>query len=189
MTAFTKRDRSDTFFGATVQQVWSAFYWFERIVREHRVGSMLELGTGLGATTMFFGGLFPDHVITYDIADKRTDRVKDMHRRLGVDVRLFDLFAGHALVSLHTDLESNRFENRPALIFCDGGDKHREFNLFSGLLQEGDLIACHDTGVEFFPDRSDARSTEEASGLVRLYPAELRADNTLLTVYVRPARW
>jgi predicted O-methyltransferase YrrM len=35
-----------------------------------------------------------------------------------------------------------------ALVFCDGGDKIKEFNYFSQFLKPGDLIFCHDYAVD-----------------------------------------
>ena len=50
-------------------------------------------------------------------------------------------------------------KNRRTLILCDGGDKVKEFALYSPILKEGDCIMVHDWGVEINQSDIDANNS------------------------------
>ena len=60
--------------------------------------------------------------------------------------------------------------NHPLLLFCDNGNKPREFATFGPLLQAGDIIAVHDWANEFTEGDVPAAMRER---LRRLYAPEI----------------
>ena len=48
---------------------------------------------------------------------------------------------------------SDNIKQFKTYIFCDGGNKLRELNLYARLLKSGDRIAVHDWGIEIHPNQ------------------------------------
>ena len=167
------------FAGTTVWQSFSAFWWFERLFNELQPTSVFELGTLNGGLTAFFGMCFPNHVVTVDLADCVTPKTADLLNRLGIRRLAVDILNDTAgVLRAHLDQTS-----KPRFIFCDNGDKPREFAMFAPYMEVGDAIAIHDVGAEFFPDRPETQQIAAACGLERLYADEMLADGTLLAAY------
>jgi hypothetical protein len=57
-----------------------------------------------------------------------------------IDFRLCDCFDPKIIQEIQSLINTNG----KTLILCDGGDKIKEFNLYSTFLKTGDVIMCHD---------------------------------------------
>jgi hypothetical protein len=72
---------------------------------------------------------------------------RDLIEKLGAELMELDLFGAEAsgkIAALFASLP------RPAVLFCDDGDKPREVREFGPLLLESDYLAVHDWGGEIF---------------------------------------
>jgi predicted O-methyltransferase YrrM len=166
------------------QQTHSALYWFERLIREQEIGAVLEIGTGGGGTTAFFGCLCPGRVISVNDFECRWDKARVLHQLLSVDFRLGDAWTPEVRAKLLQALDTVRTPG-PALFFIDGGNKHREFALYAPHLRPGDWIAVHDVGYEFFPEHIENQAICQKEGLIRHYEIELGQDLTRLVFWQR----
>jgi len=145
---------------------------------------VLELGTGWGATTCLFGMLFPGRVTTCSLKDLRGKHAQDLHERLGIEFISADLYQPETVDMLWT-VEDEKRGDEPMLLFCDGGNKHKDFELYTPHTRVGDLIVCHDTYREFHPGKLGAPEVAAAQRLERILQIELDVDNSWLCAYVR----
>lgn len=108
-----------------------------------KIGRIIEIGTAHGGLAVLFGVFacaYGCKSITYDIAD--TPNYKDLFERLSIDFRQKDVFGDRE--ALITDIQ----QEGATILFCDGGNKIREFNEFAPHLKTGDVIIAHDYSVD-----------------------------------------
>lgn len=160
--------------GAFASQAPSALYWFGRFLEEMKPQTIIEFGTGEGALTCYMG-LWCSSIFTFDISPNLLrDWTKDLGFRLGIaffqgdDGNVFDPKV-RQLVQRHA--------GDKLFLFCDGGDKKREFETYRPLLKAGDAVAVHDCGTEFNPADVDL------SGLEPWHLDEMAADGARLGVW------
>jgi len=114
-----------------------------------QIKSIVELGTGRGALTMFLGlwGLrLGIPVVSTDITDGRCKEILHVLKAINVEfiqADEFDPATDKILLSKINEL--------PTLFFCDGAKKNWELNHWATLLPRQSIIAAHDFGVEFMP--------------------------------------
>jgi hypothetical protein len=109
------------------------------INQDIKIGRIIELGTAHGGLSVLFGIFALSYgckYITYDIFD--TPNYKDLFNRLSVDFRQRDIFSSEKEIA--EEIQSDGV----TILFCDGGNKIKEFNLFSQYLKSGDVILAHD---------------------------------------------
>lgn len=128
-------------------------YWLyavlDKIINENKdIQSIVEIGTGCGALTSFFGlwGINLDiPVLSIDIQpDFYNQKILNF---LGVNLLVADEFEQTTIDKI---LET--INHKKALLYCDGGNKTKEFLIFSQLLPLNSIVAVHDLGVEFNPE-------------------------------------
>lgn len=69
---------------------------------------------------------------------------------------------------------------KPTFIYCDNGDKPREFRTYAKLLRKGDIIAAHDTGTEIFLE--DVGPVAEEHNLLPIF----HETPTRITIWRKP---
>jgi len=135
------------FLGLKLDQTKDAIGVWEIVLRKFPFQRIVEIGTYRGNTSIFFllycmrvGAKF----LTYDIKDMR--RIKgEFIRKLYKEsdcFRLGDVF------KKEQEIKEFITQEGLSIVFCDGGNKEKEFNLFSQHLKLGDIIAVHDWGTE-----------------------------------------
>ena len=140
------------FAGIETFQIQIDFGLWERFLNRHPVYGIVELGTGCGGFTHFLalqaynrGARF----VTVDHKDFLPDRPLTELLGLRERFRLLNIFTVEGHAALEREIATLP---RPRLVFCDDGDKPREFREFGQLLEPGDYIAVHDWGTEFQPE-------------------------------------
>jgi len=101
---------------------------------------IIEIGTGSGGLSALFALYAIQQqvqFVTYDIKPCR-NRVLTA---LGVDFRQKSCWDAKSEIAAQIQCRSR------TLLFCDGGDKVREFNTFAPYLMPGDVIMAHDYAV------------------------------------------
>lgn len=164
----------------------SAILWFDRLITARGIGTVLEIGTGVGTLTALFGMRCPGRVVSLDIERRRvSEETGALLDRLQVSRIDDDAHAPEIVkwTGKHvSDLRSGKL-----LLFLDGGNKEQEFGLYTdpelGLLRKGDLVAAHDCGSEFIPAR--VQDIADARGLKRILESEMDADKTRLAIYLK----
>jgi len=106
---------------------------------------IIEIGTDRGNLAVYFLSLCINigaKFVTYDIIDN-TD-----HSTLK---NLLGFYNSLRIRSCWDDEQVIRnliSEDGRTILFCDGGDKIKEFNTFASSLKVGDIIGCHDWDME-----------------------------------------
>lgn len=117
----------------------------ERNVWEHlNFDRMIEIGTWRGNLSLYMLMLCIEkgkEFHTFDIEDYEPSKMK---KKLGFDKHFYkkDVFKVKWLLKGLIEGKGK------TVVFCDGGDKEREFNCFSRYLKKGDFIGVHDFGTE-----------------------------------------
>lgn len=178
----------DTWFlGRQAVQYWSDFLVWEQFLTcqtEIEIRRVIELGSGNGAFSLFLLLQCVQRGMAFDTFDLTVTAAADtpVGRLLGLAKCCWagDLWLDDCAAVKHVLANSEH----PLLLFCDNGDKPREFRTFVPLLRPGDLIAVHDWGVEFSDASIDA--TPGLRNLVQeIFVAESTAIGTLTRFYRR----
>ncbi|KKN02883.1 hypothetical protein LCGC14_1113240 [marine sediment metagenome] len=134
-------------FGILVGHTWAEVGLILDTINKYEVQRFVEIGIhmgGLAAMMVAHSQYNPDfHYLGVEINGMLiSSKVKEMvDKTARCDYLISDALGERAIVRVH------QFINRgpgPALIYCDGGDKAREFEQYVRHLREGDLIAAHD---------------------------------------------
>lgn len=117
------------------------------------IASIVELGTYRGALTMYLGlwGLrlgIPVH--TFDYEPNLSSPVHHVFEKLGVQAHWIDMYTKEG-----ADEVMRAVGDKPTYLLCDGGDKPKEFDLFSRLVPVGSIISAHDWGTEITEIKSE----------------------------------
>ena len=152
---------------------WSAIRWLEYVIRERALSGAIDLGSLQGGSGVVLGMSLPGAVISCDIEDHRTEHAKDLSDRLGIIFEEGDAQSPEFAAYLLSKVPARR------LVFCDNGAKEIEAAVYSSLMAQGDVLAVHDYGTEFRPERCPL------PGMAPLYREELEADQTLLGMWVK----
>lgn len=119
----------------------------DKILSEHPVSAIFELGTAKGALAVYLGlwGIALDvPVFTFDWAEPDPQALKLMEA-LDVSFRRCDVFSDEV-----SDYILERCKS-PVYMICDNGNKPAEMQHYSRRLPSGSIISAHDWGVETLP--------------------------------------
>jgi len=131
-------------YGIPVMHTWQDLFFLNCILQHYPFDVIIELGTGIGAGTLFFALNSNAEVYTFDIRAAPTSK-----RYLQIEEILPINFCSMDVRSSSTvDFVRGLIEKRRALIYCDNGYKDKEFNLYAPTLKEEDIIMAHDKGRE-----------------------------------------
>lgn len=126
--------------------------FFEKIKNsDNQIKTIIELGTCCGGFTIFLRNhrlLSSDvELHTYDFTewnlsgrDGALNDGREIFKKYNINFHLADIFSHETVDQIKSLIQ------RPgrSIVFCDGGDKKREFNLFAPFLKNGDIILAHD---------------------------------------------
>lgn len=128
------------FLGFNMQQQKGVVEAVHELLSAVEPSRIIELGTGFGGLTVFFGLYGYKHecdVITYD-NEPKDEAVADLIAFLGVERYILDIF------SIVDQISERIAESGKTILICDNGNKVREVNTFAGSLKSGDVIMAHD---------------------------------------------
>lgn len=155
-----------SFFGAYMQQTPNAVLSLNRLLNSYNFDTIIELGTHDGGLSTLFAiycygsqhkayaghdgepSLYknnshnksPKQFHTFDIFQRDIPRI-EMLKMLGTNFRQIDFLTDQANINYIGGLIKN---GGSTLVLCDGGNKPKEFELFSPFLKKGDIIMAHD---------------------------------------------
>ena len=148
--------RHTTIFGQSATQHWVDVVLWEHFFNKHPdIKAMIEFGTGMGGLSIAFAL----HAVQRDFAFFTFDARKWDACFSSPLARLVDLEGHFQQANLFKDdgrkavlklLRQSALH--PLLLFCDNGDKPREFADYVPHLRPGDYVAVHDWGKEFGPE-------------------------------------
>tara|TARA_R110000744_G_scaffold373600_1_gene485873 strand:+ start:2409 stop:3059 length:651 start_codon:yes stop_codon:yes gene_type:complete len=138
----------------TCQQNPLAFEAFYKLLLKLKPKRIIEMGTAIGGLTRYLNYMCKElnlktSIISYEI-NENPDYI-DM-REEGIDVRLENIFNSGWEKLINTEILDIIQSDGTSLVLCDGGNKIREFNIFSEYIKPGDVIMAHDyaESVEVF---------------------------------------
>ena len=146
------------YMGGGMSQNYFAMPVFEYYWDLHKFEYIAEIGTQKGALSVYFANfasiteqfffdtfeLYPDkdyYTREYEGCGHWLDKICEFSPY--VNRYLVDVFSDDAMEHIKCNVKDKK-----TFIFCDGGDKAREFNTYAPLLKSGDCIAVHDWGNE-----------------------------------------
>tara|TARA_R100001440_G_scaffold68770_1_gene90401 strand:- start:119 stop:817 length:699 start_codon:yes stop_codon:yes gene_type:complete len=147
------------FMGGGMSQSYAAIYFFEYYFEAHRFDYIVEIGSQKGALSTYFANLAGiTEALFFDTFELYPDMVwnQRIHEGCGhwfkklSDISPFinfyhkDIFSDESYQHIKDNME--QFDR--TFIFCDGGDKIKEFKTYAPLLKQGDRIGVHDFGLE-----------------------------------------
>lgn len=136
---------ASTLFGIPISQTWADLMLWERFLNAAQPAHLIELGTGRGGLSLYLALQCANRGIRFATVDtfNWTEMAGPLFALANIRYVQGDIFeSGKALVE-----EALRIGGA-VTVFCDGGDKPREFREFAPLLRPGDYIAAHDWGNE-----------------------------------------
>lgn len=128
------------------------FTFFKNLITTIKPARILEIGTSHGGLSLMIRDILDDnnlketHMMTYDIYEQTF--LKPLVVDRNTEVKTETLFCDH--YKMFKDEETKNAisyyirQSGTSLVLCDGGNKQSEFNLFSELIKQGDVIMAHD---------------------------------------------
>lgn len=138
-------------FGVPLQRDWVDIETIEKFLVVEWPTTVIELGTGTGAFSLFLACYCATHghkFRTYDTGlhthefSKPRQTCLDAIGQLGGVVRKADVFDPGTVEEIRSHLTS------PSFIYCDNGDKPLELATYSKIVPVGSFIGVHDYGHE-----------------------------------------
>jgi len=146
--------RNTSFLGLRVMQRWVDFLVWEKLLNKYvELKGIIELGTGNGAFSTYLLLQCLQRGMSFHTFDTRFYAgVSDAPVAKALDLEHYfyhlDVFK-EGVQRIQATLASKSVH--PLILFCDNGDKPREFKTFAPLLSSGDIIGVHDWTEEFGP--------------------------------------
>jgi len=151
------------YMGGGMSQSYAAIYFYEYYFEAHRFNYVVEFGSQKGALSTYFANMAGiTEAFFFDTYELHPEQVWDVRVHEGCGhwySRLSDM--SPYINYYHQDIFSEETFNHTkanmeqldrTFLFCDGGDKIKEFNMYAPLLKKNDRIAVHDWGLEiYFP--------------------------------------
>lgn len=138
--------------GIYVLQNPNVFGVFEKLLQEKKPKRIIEIGTEYGGLTLMLKDILKktcqnDFLIrTYDIKEpKMLLNHRNFEKSIQVVVKnIFDNDPFSLKKESLTELKEFMSKDSCNIFLCDGGNKAKEFNVISDILNVGDIIMAHD---------------------------------------------
>ena len=121
--------------GIFTQQNKNFYPAFEKLFAQENIVRVLEIGTATGGFIRAVRDLTNAEIITYDVIETKYKSVLEENN---ITVNVKSVFEDYDSVEDYISAEGQ------VLVLCDGGNKIKEFEVFSRLLKSGDIIMAHD---------------------------------------------
>jgi len=123
---------------------------WDKLFDKYPVKTLIELGTGYGGLTLYFGLKCHELGIEFHTFDniKSTDFSMPCEREINLEksFHLLDIFSDEGTAMIRKLIEESP---KPLAILFDDGDKPREWRTFAPNTAVGDFCAVHDWDTEF----------------------------------------
>lgn len=143
-TTTSKQMVGSYFAGTRMQHSYMAIYVLENVLNIYQPAKIVEFGARWGGTTSFLGVWAVANNKQFLSVDRTSDLRETSQRLLkqlssNVNLQYMNVFSPECFEYI-----KNWLKEEKCLIYCDNGDKLRELEIYSELLQPGSIIACHD---------------------------------------------
>ncbi len=121
--------------GIFSQQNKNFYPAFEKLFAQENIARVLEIGTATGGFIRAVRDLTNAEIVTYDTKETKHKTTLEENN---ITVKVQSVFDDFDFVEDYISRENQ------VLVICDGGNKPKEFEVFSRLLKPGDIIMAHD---------------------------------------------
>jgi len=139
-----------TFLRLSMLQEWRDIGIWEKFLNVYPIRTIVEIGTWQGAFSIILLLQCVQRNIKFFTFDVRRAKGLDSPAAIRVGLRDHflqgDIFVDERFKGILADESLH-----PMLVYCDGGDKPKEFKFVVPLLQQGDIVVAHDWDREFLP--------------------------------------
>jgi predicted O-methyltransferase YrrM len=144
-----ENDSLSAYNGWAAQQNDGVYEVMYNFIKEVKPKQILEIGTALGGFTKFIAFACKNlnldtKIISVDIHHK--DWYQEI-RDMGVELNIENIFS-EDYTQVNQKYVDFIKQDGTTIVFCDGGDKVKEFNVLSDFLKVGDLILAHDFAID-----------------------------------------
>lgn len=146
------------YIGGGMSQNYFAIPWFEYYFDNHKFQYMVEFGSQKGRLSTYFAnyaGVCEDMFFdTYEINPDKDWKNRTLEgcghwfEKLADISPYINYFHDNVFSESTMRHVSENISQFKSLIFCDGGDKAREFNTYAQFCKVGDCMIVHDWNVE-----------------------------------------
>jgi cephalosporin hydroxylase len=138
------------FMGRKMMQEYQDVAIWDKFFDKYKVKTLIELGTGYGGLSLYFGLKCHERGIEFYTFDniQSTDfqMPKEIEIGLAKSFHLINIFSDEGIALIRKIITES---TKPTAIFFDDGDKAREWRTFAPSTSVGDFLAVHDWDVEF----------------------------------------
>ncbi len=121
--------------GIFSQQNKNFYPAFEKLFAQENIARVLEIGTATGGFIRAVRDLTNAEIVTYDIKETKHKATLEENN---ITVKVQSAFDDFDFIEDYISRKNQ------VLVICDGGNKPKEFEVFSRLLKPGDIIMAHD---------------------------------------------
>lgn len=174
------------FAGQLMQHNFYTYHVISRVLEANpKVKSIIELGTGHGALTLYlklWAARLGVEIHTFDVHNWiKQEGVDKMFERLGIHVHIESVFNEQVIQKI-----KDIINGEPTYIVCDNGNKPKEFALYAPLLPSGSVISAHDWGKNGEIRPQDVEEVVLKQGLVPFEPEEGIKFDTAFGTWMKP---
>ena len=159
--AQSKYMKYNTFLGKRMAQSDRAITAWEKLMFRTDFKRIIEIGTFHGGFSLYLLLLTISNEAEFYTFDIKNWRDYDHSPRLKNYFKLDEHFFQMDIFSKVEFVKDLIVGRGITVLFCDGGNKEAEFNLFSPFLKKWDIIAVHDWKTETFPENLRLEGLEE----------------------------
>lgn len=148
------------FMGTEIDQSYAALYFFEHYIDFHKFEYVVEFGSRDGGLSIFLANMsaiteqFYFHTFEYNKQLDWHNRIKGgvghWFEKLETQTDLIKSYELDVFSEQTVNVLKPMISKYKTLLFCDNGDKPREFNMYAPLLKKGDHIVTHDWNTGIF---------------------------------------
>jgi len=145
-----KSTKHGNFGGVWARTSYSAFFVLDSILNILRPDVIVEIGTWRGGLSCYLKTwtMLSENSISFltiDIEDLLSTEVRSYLKDSFVQK---DSLSGDSWAFVYNYIGKNS-----ALVYCDGGNKERELEIYRKTIMPGSIIGCHDYGTEVDPEK------------------------------------
>lgn len=144
---FSRKPDLENNFSLTIWNNWclqqnvNALYTYYDFIKNIKPKRIVEIGSAHGGLTLFLNECVKD----LNLDTKIRGYENNHHDFTQFITEKVDIFVGDCFDSIFQDeMKSFIQQEGTTMVLCDGGNKIKEFNYFSGYLKTGDFIFAHD---------------------------------------------
>lgn len=131
-------------FGVPIAHTIGEIFCVEYLYGFYQLSDIVELGVWYGGLSNYLINLCNGSYLGVDVGDHRHDKTKEVFSRNGALFLKMDIFNSDILQRI-----DKWRTKRPALFYCDNGQKRKEIQMLTDILRPEDLLIAHDFPMEW----------------------------------------